>query len=537
MAHRRNNENENENNANQPDNTNTPAADPAPAVAVAAAALRQRRLVICVVAAGAALILFSVLWKTFFVYVPPGKGLVVVAKTGSDLGPNQVLAKKGQKGVQEEMLGEGYHFVWPVLYTTELHDLTVIPPGKVGVVTNLGGDKPVDDRILVDLETEQGIRRYVLLPGAYRLNPYGYRVDQAERIEVLPGYVGVQRRLLGKDVAGRFAENDGEKGILRKVLQPGIYYLNPKEFQVISCEVGVSQTSYNGNKSGKDTKPAILFRAKDGFPISIECTIEWEVRPDDWPTLVADYGSFHNIERNVIDLQVEQICRDRGFNFGAEDFLDGNKREAFQKDFQDELDRACQEKKVVVRSAFIRQITIPQQFLAKRRELQLSVETQKTNKVREETAKSEAEVERQQKEIDQKVAQTKAETVALAAQIDRDTANLKELTEAEIEKTKAEYNAKIAALEAEKTRELGTADAKVKELTETAKSSLFKMRMDVFEGNGDAYLRSAAAQQLNPKLNLRIYQSGPGTFWTNLDGKGFNVMVAPPWGQKPSAEK
>src|SRR5262249_50217221 len=134
MAHRHNDTNE-PNNANEPNNTDMAPAGVSP---------RPRHLLICAAATVVVLILFIALWKLFFVYVPPGKGLVIVAKTGTDLGPNQVLAKKGQKGVQEEVLGEGYHFVWPILYTTELHDLTVVPPGQVGVVTNLGGDRPPD---------------------------------------------------------------------------------------------------------------------------------------------------------------------------------------------------------------------------------------------------------------------------------------------------------------------------------------------------------------------------------------------------------
>jgi hypothetical protein len=535
MTHRHNdNENVNQpNDAHEPSHP-APVPESAPAPSVSPS---QRRLLFWGGAAVAALIVLIVVWKQFVVYVPPGKGLVVVAKTGANLPPERVLAKKGEKGVQEEMLGEGYHFVWPILYTTELHDLTVVPPGQVGVVTALGGDRPLDNAILVDLDTDQGIRRRVLLPGAYRINPHGYKVELGQKQEVLPGFVGVQRRLLGKDVPGRFAEKSGEKGILKVVLQPGIYYLNPKEFEIISCAVGVDQTSYGSKGGVKDRKPAITFRAKDGFPISMDCTIEWEVRPDDWPALIADYGSLENVERNVIDVRVEQLCRDRGFNYGAEDFLEGTKREAFQSDFQHELDRACRAKNVYVRSAFIRNIVIPDEFLVQKRKLELSRETQRTNKVREETAQSVAAVEKQQKEIESKVAQVNAETVAMAAQIERETANLKDLTKEEIEKTRAEYGAKIAALDAERTLALGGAEAKVKEMRETAKNSIFKMRLDVFDGNGDAYLRYAAAEQLNPNLHIRLYHSGPGTLWTNLDTKGFNVLVAPPWGQKPPTEK
>ena len=68
-----------------------------------------------------------------------------------------------------------------------------------------------DGRVLAEQDDEQGIRRQVLLPGTYRLNPYGYRVEKVPMTEIKPGYVGVKRRLLGVDGAGQFAdEPDGE---------------------------------------------------------------------------------------------------------------------------------------------------------------------------------------------------------------------------------------------------------------------------------------------------------------------------------------
>jgi len=435
------------------------------------------------------------------------------------------------------VLGEGYHFVWPVLYTTELHKLTIVPPGQVGIVTALGGDKPKDGRILAD-DGEQGIRRDVMMPGAYRLNPYAYHVDLADRYEVRPGHVGVKRRLLGKDGSGRFADEGDDKGILRDVLQPGLYYVNSKEYEIIDkCEVGVYQTTYSEKYQPKGGKGSIECRSRDGFSLKIDCTIEWEVQPKDWPALIADYGTFDNIERNVVNVQVEQMLPNRALNFGAEDFLDGHKREAFQNDFETALKGSCKEKNVVVRTAFIRNINIPEEFLVQKRKLCLSQETQETNKTRKATNDSLAAVERQQKEIEQQVAKTKAETTAMVTQVEQETTKLKDVTKAEIDKTRSEYNAKIAALEGDKTRELGVAEAQVKEMKETATASIHKMRMDVFENNGDAYLRYVMADMINPNLRIRLFQSGPGTFWTNLDSKSFNLMVAPPAAAKSAPDK
>ena len=44
------------------------------------------------------------------------------------------------------------------------------------------------------------------------------------------------------------------------------------------------------------------------------------------------------------------------------------------------------------------------------------------------------------------------------------------------------------------------------------------------------------AEQLNPKLMLRLFHSGPGTFWTNMGEKGANLLIPAP-GAPANAEK
>jgi hypothetical protein len=485
------------------------------------------------------LILFLILWNTFFHYVPPGRMLVIVAKNGEPLRPGQVLADPGQKGIQREVLGEGWHYVTPIIYATEVLDNTVVPAGKVGIVKAEGGVPPRDGRILAEQDDEQGIRRQVLPPGSYRLNPHGYKVELVPATEITAGHVGVVRRRLGKDAAGRFATGPDEKGILPDVLQPGIYYLNTKEYEVLPCEVGIYQTSFHKEVAGRPNT-AISFKARDGMTITMDTTVEWEVQPEDWPALVAEHGSLKVVERNVIDQYARKISRDRGLNFGAEDFLEGAKREAFQSDFTQELERACKKNRVEVRSAFIRDIAIPETFLEPKRKRQLAVETEITTVAKTETAKSDADVEEARRMIDQRVAEVGAETARLVAAIDRQRENVKTLNTAEIDKLKADYGARIGQLDAERDQVMGEAKAQAEKLRETAKSSLHKMKMDVFRNDSAAYLRYTMAQELNQKVVLRLFHSGPGTLWTNMGDKHMNLLMpvpgaAPPEG-KPVAD-
>lgn len=494
----------------------------------------KRRAAAAAVVAVFGLVALLVTWNIFFVYVRPGQHLVITAKDGEPLPSGHVLAEAGQKGIQREVLGEGWHFVLPVIYTTELEKNTDVPPGKVGIVTAKGG-KPLPPGRLLAEEGEQGIQRKVLPPGTYRINLYGFDVEQVEAVKIEPGFVGVIRRQLGLDGKGRFAERPDEKGILRQVLQPGLYYMNTKEFEVKPVEVGIFQSTFFYDPDPVHST-AIKFTSKAGFEISMDCTIEWEILPADMPELVAEYGSRQEIESKVIDVQAHAIGRDKGIDYGVQDFLEGAKREAFQDDFTNELIEVCEKKNVTVHSAFIRNIVIPEEYLQPIRDKQIAAETEITNKAKEATAESDADVEREKEMIAQKSAEVEAETKRLVAGLEQQVENMAASATVAVERLKAEYQAKIAEIEAQKTRTVGEAAAKVTTLTETARANLYQLKMDVFRKDADAFQRYSLAEKLNENLVLRLFHSGSGTFWTNMDGKGVNLLLPAPGAteRKPS---
>jgi len=460
------------------------------------------------------------LWHTFFAYVKPGHHLVVIAKFGDPVPSGQLLAEPGQEGTQRVVLGEGWHLIWPLLYDSEVHPNVVIPAGQVGIVTSKAGDPLPPGEDLAE-KGQQGIQRQVLLPGEYRMNRHGYDVEIVSAVEVRPGFVGVQRRLLGKN-----------KGIQPEVLQPGRYYLNTREISVIPVEVGVYQTTFKYD-ARQSFNSAIKFTSKGGFEISMDCTVEWEVLPQDMPGLVKEYGDHHKLEENVIKLQAQAISRAKGIDYGVQEFLEGTRREKFQADFSRELVLKCSEKNVAVRSAFIRDIVIPEEYLKPIRAKQIALETELTNQAAEATAETLTKVERERELVVQRVAEVKAETARLVAAIDRDVENISTRTQAEIDKMKADYGAQIATLEAERSQVLGSAAAEVTKLKDTAKNGLYQMKMEVFQNDPNAFLRYTLADSLNPKMSVRLMHSGPGTFWTNMDGKNMSLMMPAPGANVP----
>ncbi len=188
----------------------------------------------------------SFLWLFCRIPVPPGYMAIVTKKTGKPLPPGQILAAPGEKGVQRDPLPEGRHFRDPVTHSWRIVPLVSIPVGKVGVVTaKVGKEVPSGQTLATDSDSK-GVWKDVLGPGIYRLNPEGYEVTRLDAINIPIGYVGIVTSQTGESVEpGEFA-GPGQQGVMKDVLQPGLYYLNPRAYQVDVLEIGMNQVSING---------------------------------------------------------------------------------------------------------------------------------------------------------------------------------------------------------------------------------------------------------------------------------------------------
>jgi regulator of protease activity HflC (stomatin/prohibitin superfamily) len=195
---------------------------------------------------GGSLLLYFI-WMWFFCrfYVKPGHMAIITAKEGQPLPPGEILAKKGQQGVQEDPLGEGRHFLNPWFYEVSIIPVINIPPGKVGVVTSKIGRDLADGEFLAE-KGQKGIWKQVLGPGKYRLNPAGYHVDVIDAISIPIGFVGVVTSLAGEQAPESEFAAPHQKGVMQDILQPGLYYANNKQFKIDVLEIGVNQVSLLG---------------------------------------------------------------------------------------------------------------------------------------------------------------------------------------------------------------------------------------------------------------------------------------------------
>jgi len=536
------------------------------------------------------------IWQWFFCrfYVPVNHMAVITAKIGKNLPAGQILAQKGQKGIQADVLGEGRYFLNPVFYDWEMFPVTIIPPAKVGLVTSkVGADLPPGE-FLAD-PGQKGIGRSVLGPGKYRLNPYGYKIDVIDAVSIPVGYIGVVTSLSGEKAAeGQFAR-DNQKGVRGDILQPGLYYINPKEYTVDLLEVGLNQVSLLGEKGSEiitkrriatqnkatdvlqsnvlmeqrqkreeylersqvaaspsdlrkhDKKMAageavgkfpvpvapakpkaqdspatftlaqfVEFPSRDGFDISLDMTVEFELLPEVIASVFKTYGDLPAVVDKIILPQILSVSRLKGSAYRAIDFIVGEGREKFQNDLTESLAAILKERNIVIHEALIRHVSVPNEILDPIQQSSIAVEQDLTNKEMQNTARKQADLNTELGMIEQKQGQVMQETEKLKAEIKADQDKQVAETRALALKTVAEIEKETASIRAQKTRKIGEAEAKIVQMVEGEQAKGQTLKAQAFN-DSSAYSLWELASRLNDDMEITILHAGEGTLWTDLE--------------------
>lgn len=223
-----------------------------------------------------------------FTTVQTGMIGVVNAKDGYPMRLGQILAdsdtyeevseggsktkkfKMGQKGPRLEVLKPGSYPINTAYLEVKPFPAVQIPEGSLGVLTRLYGDEPPQGTILVSKESEfRGIIREVLQPGTYYINPQAYKHEIVEAVKIDKGQVGVVTKRVGKvPPEGTILVNaeDDFQGIQKQVLQPGMYYINPYEKSLRIEDAIFVPDGHVGVQIAKTgiAKPVDQLLAKDG---------------------------------------------------------------------------------------------------------------------------------------------------------------------------------------------------------------------------------------------------------------------------------
>ena len=490
------------------------------------------------------------LWFVCRVYVPEGNSLLLRYKgplilgTASEPEPGR-LAQPGELGVMEEMRGPGRHFYNPIYWERKIVPDVMIYPGQIGVVTSKVGKSLPPGEFLVDGNLDgdhrtqhQGILRKVFGPGRYRANPYAYEFKIVGRevtsfgnqektsgwVEIPTGYVGVVTMQADNPSLDLIA------GIQDKVLQPGLYPINPKEQQIDIINVGYRETSIQTEKQvARDGSTAydeqgeplavsdtgINFPSNDGFDIQLDFSAIWGVMPSDAAEIVRMFGNIDAVREKVIEPQSESICRNNGSKMGAVELLIGESREAFQTSVSEEFQSVLAEKHISLLYGLVRHIYIPQEVRAPIQKGYVADELKLTRDEETITARMEANLREAESKVELEAERIRVDTERMRANVMAEGEKEAKEIEAETEKLVAAIDRETAELDAEKTVMLGRAESGAKQMSAEATADKFRLAVEAF-GNPGAYNKWQFAEELPTDLELKLFYAGEGTLWTDL---------------------
>ncbi len=264
----------------------------------------------------------------------------------------------------------------------------------------------------------------------------------------------------------------------------------------------------------------VSFPSRDGFQISLDMTVEFELSPDKIADIFRRYGDLPAVVDKIIMPQITSISRNKGSEYRAKDFIVGEGREKFQNDLTVSLEQTLTTKDIKVYNALIRHVEVPDEIRAPIQQASIAIEQDLTNKERQNTARKQAELNTELSLIQQRGEQVIQETEKIKAEIAADLGKQVAQIQAETLKKAAEIKKLTAAISADKVRVLGLATASALQKVDGERANGLKLKTEVFN-DPVAYAKWRFADTLNPAMKLNIIHAGDGTLWTDLQKTGF----------------
>lgn len=216
--------------------------------------------------------------------------------------PIAFIKQGGVKGIQLRTLPPGKWAIHPYLFNVSIAKATMVPPGKIGIMTSADGAQLEPGRLhgsaikghknFQDAESfisnggQKGPQVETLTPGTYRIHTESFDLNAPDNrqpglftvrlfdatmisenqiglVEALDGAPLDQRDYVAQAITGHdnfqdsntFILGGGQRGPQKDILMPGTYYINPLMFKVIlesAKEVKPGEVAVIVSNVGKD---------------------------------------------------------------------------------------------------------------------------------------------------------------------------------------------------------------------------------------------------------------------------------------------
>jgi len=270
---------------------------------------------------------------------------IVAKQFGDPLPTGQIIARNGERGPQQDILGPGWHFGYiPLIHEVRLEPVITIEPGQVGVVGARDGLPLREGEIFAPAwanaqdmlnapkflagQGYRGPQSSILTPGTYRYNTSLHQIRTIPALQVPAGTVAVIKSNTGTVYAPP-ADNPlpvvngvslvprESRGIWAEALMPGAYNINTEAFVPTMVKTTQRTYTYQASQSqpqvrgGPQAKAAVgsgedwsvTVRSKDGFSFPVDVRVACAVEAKNAPYLVALLG---NPDQMVTDEQEGQ---------------------------------------------------------------------------------------------------------------------------------------------------------------------------------------------------------------------------------------
>jgi len=453
---------------------------------------------------------------------------VVTKRVGDIPPPGTILVSKdaNYKGVQREVLVPGEYYLNPLAVEVDIIDAVVIPKGQVGIVTKRVGKMPPEGTILVEADDKfQGIQRQPLQPGIHYINPFEKDVKIIPAVVVPDGNVGVQIAKTGDPKPfDQLLAKPGQRGIQEGTLSPGLYYINPYEYEVVVFDTRQQryEMTFLEGKGDTEISDSIRFLSDDGFEIVIDLTVLYQVFPENAPYVVATVGrDVKDVRDKIIRPSARSFARIIGSMNIGEQFVHGSTRQAFQNNLHVALEKKCLDSKVMVNQTLIRHFEVPKELRdpITRKVIAAKLEEQYTQQQK--TQMANADLARQKELVNFQDKKVKAETSKMEAKIRAEQQRDVEETLVAKKKFEAQGDAEKIKIDADAKLYAAKKEAEGILVQKTAEAEGQRKMVNAWSGEGARFIvaKELANRLSNAKIiPLELFFGGGGS------GKGGGVI-------------
>ncbi|MFO0964100.1 MAG: SPFH domain-containing protein [Gemmataceae bacterium] len=218
-----------------------------------------------------------------------------------------------------------------------------------------------------------GLQHDPLLYGAYLLNPFLVRVEEAPMLVVKQGEVAVIKAYVGlptEDTSGasfKFGSivRPGHRGIWEEPLRTGKYAINPRCYEAEKVPTAILSLNWSEAVSEAhkldERLSQIIAKSREGFVFTIELVVQIHVPDTSAPRVISMVGTISNLVNEVLQAAVGNHFRDKLQSMPAIEFIET--RQLVQQAALAHIRTQLSQYEVETRGVYIQDVILPKELV------------------------------------------------------------------------------------------------------------------------------------------------------------------------------